>query len=95
MLLPKGFVLNDTGIYDEVASYPVVPPERITKFWGVYTTTFRRLVDPTASRLEYFWWHVWGSDRRYLSGPILAKIFKEISDGPTFVPLRGPPNRYD
>ena len=34
MLLPKGFVLNDDGIYDEVASYDIVPPEKITKFWG-------------------------------------------------------------
>src|SRR4051794_3857007 len=64
-------------------------------FRPVYTTTFRRLVDPTAFRLENFWWHVWGSDRRYLSGPKLAKLFEEFSKGPTFVPLRSTANRYE
>ena len=60
----------------------------------VYTTTFRRLEDPTASRLEAFWWHVMGSDRRFLSGKALAKMFEEISKGPSFTPLRGPSNRF-
>lgn len=36
-----------------------------------------------------------GSDKRYLSGRALAKIFEEISNGPTFVPLKGPVNRYE
>jgi hypothetical protein len=31
-----------------------------------------------------------GSDRRHLSGKALAKIFEEISTGPSFVPLRRP-----
>jgi hypothetical protein len=62
---------------------------------SVYTTTFGKLKDPTANRLENFWWHVLGSDRSQLSGPTLARIFEQISDGPTFVPLRGPPNRYE
>jgi hypothetical protein len=61
----------------------------------VYTTTFRKLIDPTAHRLENFWWHVWGSDRRLLSGRALAKLYEDISTGPTFVPLRGPPNRWE
>ncbi|TPX19009.1 uncharacterized protein E0L32_011326 [Thyridium curvatum] len=95
MLLPKGLVENTAEVYAEVASYPVIPPEKIYEYWHVYTTTFRKLIDPTAHRLENFWWHVWGSDRRYLSGPALARIYEEISKGPTFVPLRGPPNRYE
>lgn len=57
---------------------------------AVYTTTFRKMIDPTAYRLENFWWHVMGSDRRYLSGKALAKIFEEISTGPSFVPLKRP-----
>lgn len=61
----------------------------------VYTYTSRKLSDPTAHRLENFWWHVLGSDRRYLSGKALAKLFEEISNGPTFVPLKGPANRYE
>lgn len=60
----------------------------------VYTTTYRRMFDPTASRLENFWWHVMGSDRRYLSGKALAKIYEEISTAPSFTPLRGPMNRH-
>ncbi|KAK3363482.1 hypothetical protein B0T25DRAFT_43651 [Lasiosphaeria hispida] len=95
MILPKGILENTSEIYAEVASYPVVPPEKIWQYWNVYTTTFRRLVDPTAYRLENFWWHVWGSDRRNLSGPALARLFEEFSMGPTFVPLRSPANRYE
>ncbi|KAK0669569.1 hypothetical protein QBC41DRAFT_302403 [Cercophora samala] len=95
MLLPKGIVENTREIYKEVASYPIVPPEKLWQYWNVYTTTSRKLVDPTAYRLEHFWWHVWGSDRRYLSGPTLAKLFEEVSHGPTFVPLRSSRNRYE
>lgn len=95
MLLPKGIVFNHNRVYKEVASFPVVPSEKIIEYWHVYTTTFGKLKDPTANRLENFWWHVMGSDRRMLSGQTLAKIFEQISNGPTFVPLRGPPNRYE
>ena len=62
--------------------------------FSVYTTTNKKIKDPTAYRLESFWWHVWGSDRRYLSGATLAKLFKQISSGPTFVPLKELPNRF-
>ncbi|KXX80879.1 hypothetical protein MMYC01_202091 [Madurella mycetomatis] len=93
--MPNGFFGNTQEIYVEVASYSVVPPEKIRQYWNVYTTTFRRLVDPTAFRLENFWWHVWGSDRRNLSGPALAKLFKEFSNGPTVVPLTLPSNRHE
>lgn len=34
MILPKGFVVNSEDIYKEVASYPVVPPEKIREYWG-------------------------------------------------------------
>ncbi|KAK0633251.1 hypothetical protein B0T14DRAFT_560858 [Immersiella caudata] len=95
MILPKGMLENTREIYAEVASYSVVPPEKIWQYWNVYTTTFRRLRDPTAYRLENFWWHVWGSDMRYLSGPELARLFEEFATGPTFVPLKGPANRYE
>ena len=61
----------------------------------VYTTTNKKLEDPTARRLENFWWHVLGSNRKHLSGQTLAKLFEQISRGPTFVPLRGPPNRWE
>lgn len=88
MVLPKGIVVNSADIYAEVASYPTVPPEKIWEYWHVYTTTFRKLIDPTAHRLENFWWHVWGSDRRFLSGAILARLFEEISTGPSIVDAR-------
>ncbi|KAG5988309.1 hypothetical protein E4U54_004695, partial [Claviceps lovelessii] len=60
-----------------------------------YTTTNKKLKDPTARRLENFWWQVWGSDRRYLSGQALARIYENISVGHAFVPLHGPPNRWE
>ncbi|KAL2269573.1 hypothetical protein VTJ83DRAFT_1757 [Remersonia thermophila] len=86
---------NTREVYAEVASYPVVPPEKIKQYWNAYTTTFRRLFDPSAFRLENFWWHVWGSERlRNLSGPRLAKLYEEFSNGPTFVPIPPPPNPF-
>ncbi|KAL2137563.1 hypothetical protein VTI28DRAFT_9062 [Corynascus sepedonium] len=94
-VMPLGFFENTKEIYAEIASYPVVPPEKIRQYWNVYTTTFRRLFDPSAFRLENFWWHVWGSDRlRNLSGPELARLFEEFSNGPTFVPLPSPADRF-
>ncbi|KAG5921252.1 hypothetical protein E4U42_005921 [Claviceps africana] len=113
MILPKGILVNTTSIYQEVASYPVVPAAKIWEYWharerelgstnagkltcaAVYTTTNKKLRDPTARRLENFWWQVWGSDRRFLSGRELARIYENISVGHSFVPLRGPPNRWE
>ncbi|KUI70062.1 hypothetical protein VM1G_04890 [Cytospora mali] len=94
-LLPKGIVFDSPAIYAEVARLPVVPLEDIHRHWKTYTTTHKNLRDPTACRLEHFWWHVWGSNRRELSGKTLAKLWEEIASGPTFVPLRGPPNRWE
>lgn len=54
---------------------------------------YKKLQDPTACRLENFWWHVWGSDKRNLSGKTLARLWKQIASGPTFVPLKGPSRR--
>ncbi|EAQ89794.1 hypothetical protein CHGG_06413 [Chaetomium globosum CBS 148.51] len=83
-MMPMGFFENTREIYAEVASYPVVPPEKI-----------KQLFDPSAFRLENFWWHVWGSDRlRNLSGQELARLFEEISSGPTFVPLPSPADQF-
>ncbi|KAK0723805.1 hypothetical protein B0T21DRAFT_414170 [Apiosordaria backusii] len=95
MLLPQGILKNTREIYEEVASHHTVPPENLWHLWRVYATTSRALVDPTALRLEHFWWHVWGSNKRSLSGPTLAKLFEELSNGPTFVPLRSTRNRYE
>ncbi|KAB5528916.1 hypothetical protein GE09DRAFT_1228662 [Coniochaeta sp. 2T2.1] len=94
MNFPEGFFRTTEEVFEEVASYPVVPGEKLWQYWNVYTTTYRRGNDPTASRLESFWWHVMGSDRRLLSGKTLAKIYEEISTGPTFTPLRRPSNRF-
>lgn len=94
-LLPKGIVFDSPTIYAEVAKLPVVPLEDIHRHWKTYTRTHKSLHDPTACRLENFWWHVWGSDRRSLSGKTLASLWEQIASGPTFVPLRGPPNRWE
>lgn len=94
-LLPKGIVFDSPTIYGEVAKLPVVPLEDIHRHWKTYTRTHKSLHDPTACRLENFWWHVWGSNRRNLSGKTLARLWEQIASGPTFVPLRGPPNRWE
>lgn len=94
-LLPEGIVFDSPVIYTEVAKLPVVPLEDIHRHWKTYTTTHKNLHDPTACRLEHFWWHVWGSNRRELSGKTLARMWEDIASGPTFVPLRGPPNRWE
>lgn len=33
MLLPEGIVVNSSDIYKEVASYTVIPPEKIWQYW--------------------------------------------------------------
>ncbi|ROT34736.1 hypothetical protein SODALDRAFT_321398 [Sodiomyces alkalinus F11] len=95
MDLPKGIVEDDKRIYRQVANLSQLPPEVIKTFWRVYTITNRQLYDPTARRLENFWWHVWGSDRRHLKAEVIAAIWQRISYGPSFVPLKGSPNRYE
>ncbi|KAI1437838.1 hypothetical protein GGR50DRAFT_609014 [Xylaria sp. CBS 124048] len=95
MILPKGIVLNANTVYDEIAKFDIIPVERILRACHVFTTTSRRLYDPTARRLENFWTRVLGGDRRYLSGRVIAQLFKEISEETSFVKLRGPRNRYE
>ncbi|KAB5549382.1 hypothetical protein GE09DRAFT_928689, partial [Coniochaeta sp. 2T2.1] len=92
--LPAGFFRPSDEVYEEVASYRVVPPEKLHEYWHVYTITFRRLRDPTASRLEAFWWRVIGSDRRFLNGQALAKMYQEIAMGNRFTPFEDPSNRW-
>lgn len=31
--MPKGIVTNTSWIYEEVAKFPVVPPDQIQKYW--------------------------------------------------------------
>jgi hypothetical protein len=94
-LLPKGIVHNTTEIYAHISGFDTVPAYNVYRYWHAYTITSKKLKDPTARRLENFWWHVWGSNRRNLKGRTLAKIYHEISHGPTVVELRGPPNRWE
>ncbi|KAH6667139.1 hypothetical protein B0J14DRAFT_676819 [Halenospora varia] len=95
LILPKGFVVNHPGIVGIIEKISAAPLDlaEIANFWKVYTTTKRRLLDPTAERLENYWWRIWGSQRRELKSAIIAKLFAEISDGQSFVQLRGPANR--
>ncbi|KAI1103221.1 hypothetical protein F4804DRAFT_237330 [Jackrogersella minutella] len=95
MILPKGIVFNKSDIYGEIAKYDIVPLEQILAACHVFATTSRKLVDPTARRLENFWTRVLGGDRRYLPGRIIAKLFQNISEERSFVKLRGPSNRYE
>ncbi|TVY48558.1 hypothetical protein LOCC1_G000878 [Lachnellula occidentalis] len=88
------FVKNAPGIEGSIESVDINPldPADIARLWKVYTTTKRRLLDPTAERLENYWWRIWGSRKRELKGAMVARLFAQISDGHTFVPLGGPPN---
>ncbi|KAG4427358.1 hypothetical protein IFR05_017159 [Cadophora sp. M221] len=97
LILPKGIVVNSDQINESIERIAKEPLDqaRIAEFWRVYTTTKRRLLDPTAERLENYWWRIWYSDKKYLDGATVARLFDHISNGPTFVPLRGPPNRAE
>ncbi|KAI0850878.1 hypothetical protein F5Y00DRAFT_260328 [Daldinia vernicosa] len=95
MILPKGIVFNKNDIYEEIAKYDIVPLSQILAACHVFTTTSRELIDPTARRLENFWTRVLGGDRRYLSGKVISRLFKSISEEESFVKLRGPANRYE
>lgn len=94
-ILPKGIVVNTREISGDIERIDREPlaVEEIAKLWKVYTTTKRRLLDPTAERLENYWWRLWGSRKRNLHGATVARLFAEISDGASFVQLRGPDNR--
>lgn len=89
-VLPIVLVENSEEIYTEVANYVVIPPERIVKFWRIYTTAWRKTNDPRAHRQEYFWWHVMGSDMKFWPGARLAKLMKEFATTPTITPLCPP-----
>lgn len=95
LILPKGIVKNSDSVEASIERINQEPLDLadIAKFWKVYTTTKRRLLDPTAERLENYWWRIWGSRKKALNGATVARLFAHISDGQTFVPLRGPPNR--
>ncbi|XXH02319.1 hypothetical protein Hte_008692 [Hypoxylon texense] len=73
----------------------MILPKGIVFNRNIFTTTSRKLVDPTARRLENFWTRVLGGDRRYLPGTVIARLFQSISEEESFVKLRGPPNRYE
>ncbi|KAH6697513.1 hypothetical protein F5X68DRAFT_257663 [Plectosphaerella plurivora] len=95
MDLPKGIVEDDKRIYEVFASQPEMPLSALIAMWKIYTTTSRELHDPTARRLEHFFWHIYNSDRRHLKPRTIAALWQAISSGPTFAPLLGPPNRYE
>ncbi|KAH7310993.1 hypothetical protein BKA65DRAFT_413712 [Rhexocercosporidium sp. MPI-PUGE-AT-0058] len=97
LILPKGIVVNSDQINKSIERIATEPLDQaqIAEFWKVYTTTKRRLLDPTAERLENYWWRIWYSDKKYLDGATVARLFDHISNGPTVVPLRGPPNRVE
>jgi len=39
-VMPLGFFENTREIYAEVASYPVVPPEKIKQYWnGIWNSS--------------------------------------------------------
>jgi hypothetical protein len=41
--MPLGFFENTREIYAEVASYPVVPPEKIKQYWtGIWKSSLHR-----------------------------------------------------
>lgn len=42
-VMPMGFFENTQEIYAEVASYPVVPPEKIKEYWNGILTSSRRV----------------------------------------------------
>ncbi|RDW66892.1 hypothetical protein BP5796_09641 [Coleophoma crateriformis] len=95
MILPKGIVVNSPEALGQIERIDREPLKReeIARFWKVYTTTGRRLRDPTAERLENYWWRIWGSRKKELKGATVARLFAQISDGESFVPLRSSVNR--
>lgn len=43
--MPEGFFANTHEIYAEIASYPVVPPEKIKQYWnGIWSLPPRDLL---------------------------------------------------
>lgn len=89
-------IFADIGMVQHHLCVPIVSFLDLTDILFIaYTSMYKKLQDPTACRLENFWWHVWGSDKRNLSGKTLATLWKEIASGPTFVPLMAPTGRHN
>ncbi|KAK4227544.1 hypothetical protein QBC38DRAFT_364000, partial [Podospora fimiseda] len=87
---PAGFLRVTKRAFVEIASFKIVPDEVIIRWWRAFTAAFRLTGDPRTGRLENFWWHVWGSDRKNLSGPVLARLLRRVTLGRTYVPLGRP-----
>ncbi|KAK4192746.1 hypothetical protein QBC35DRAFT_201232 [Podospora australis] len=86
--LPFSLVKDNTEqVFAEVASYDRLPVEKIVELWRIYTTTWRKMVDPNAYRQENFWWHVLGSDMKFWSGARLAKLYREVATSIAVAPL--------
>lgn len=42
VLLPKGILTNTSTVYDEVAGYPIIPLDKVHKYWhGMIVTSVR------------------------------------------------------
>lgn len=54
----------------------------IARFWKIFATVRRTITDSSAqaNRLENFWWRVWGSKKKHLSGLSLGNLCSGISD---------------
>jgi hypothetical protein len=96
MALPRGFVVNSHTVSDDIharARNPLSPHELHALWKGssplvaasltrpVYTTTSRRLLDPTARRLENLFWRVWGAPDCAIASIAVAAHFASISSG--------------
>jgi hypothetical protein len=49
MILPKGFVRNSDEIYQEVAKYPIIPPEKTREYW------LGMLMSPASALVGFVW----------------------------------------
>ncbi|KAI0476055.1 hypothetical protein GGR56DRAFT_452224 [Xylariaceae sp. FL0804] len=93
--LPKVIEHNKEKIHGSYALHDAVPLEMIFQGWKTSSTMYRKMLDPNDRRLKNFWWRVYGGNRRYLSGAVIARLVTAILVEPAFVNLRGPPNQYE
>ncbi|KAI1001815.1 hypothetical protein K3495_g6390 [Podosphaera aphanis] len=74
------------GIISNIGWTPLDPTD-IARFWKLFATIKRRPFDPTgqASRLENFWWRVWGGRQNKLPGLVLADRFQKLLQDDIFI----------
>ncbi|RKF64765.1 hypothetical protein OnM2_016027 [Erysiphe neolycopersici] len=82
MFLPPVIVIKLSELERDISRFKheTLDEVDIAKLWKAFTSVGQYTVDPLvhACRLENFWWRVWGSKQKHLSGLELARLCSHL-----------------